>query len=521
LKRVIALIIFIATFIATMVLLCKSPYANGWDGYFYIVQVKSWFVEGAMHSEDHSLVYALLIVVQYIFRDYVLSYKIASALIRAFFITALYFLSVKIIKETKPEKIDRNDTSLYIKALFVCVVAAVSSSSLYFITQFPKNMLGFAFLLTMLYFLPSVYKSASNGQLSKNDIRNAVVCIILFICTFLTHRFSGGIAVIVLFLFVIALLLEKMKQIIPYLFISSVFFIIVLITVSLAFPGTLHVYDLERFSGAFNSSFIFTVFEFLNIISYKRAGVLWSVELLVYYLCSVLFIISYVRSLIKREKHKFLYFTGIFVIITFGVFPFYNFDPSGIGYRFYLGAQLFVPLACLIFFVNMHFESKSFLPVLVIVMIALSMFLVINYDYKKYDPPYEKYHGMSQKLIKRLGVTKNDYQLFIMHKALAEIFTYETGLDALPWAPGIKYEGARVLRLVYGVEPKLYKRFLSNEELEKVFLLQGRYTYLDEDLFGIFCERLKEFAPDEFEKINNWRNPLKVRPDYLMRGEKR
>ncbi|MBN2434407.1 MAG: hypothetical protein JXK07_03975 [Spirochaetes bacterium] len=519
-KRVIALIIFIATFIATMVLLCKSPYANGWDGYYYIVQVKSWFTEGAMHSEDHSLVYVLLVAIQYIIKDYILSYKIASAIIRAFFVTAVYLLSFKIIKETKTEKSEKSDFSVCINALIISVISAVSVSSIYFITQFPKNMLGFAFLLTMLCFFPDVYKSAREKQFKKTDVYNAVFCSLLFLCTFVTHRYSGGIAAITLFVLGFTLLLKRVQHI-PYLFISSAFFIIVLIAVSLAFPGTLHFYDLERFSGAFNSRFVFTVFEFLNIISYKRAGVLWSVELWVYYLCSVLFIISYMRSLIKREKHKVLYFAGIFVIIGLGVFPFYNFDPSGIGYRFYLGAQLFLPLACLIFFVDMHFDSQLFLPVLFIVMMTLSIFLVVNYDYKKYDPPYEKYHGMSLKLIKRLGVTKNDYHLFIMHKALAEIFTYETGLDALPWAPGLKYEGARVLRLVYGVEPELYKKYLVDEELAKVFLLQGSYTCIEEDVFKIFCDRLKQDDPAAFEKINNWRNPLKVRPDYLMRGKKR
>jgi hypothetical protein len=40
--------------------LSVTPFANGWDSYFYLVQLKSWVEQGRMHSPEASLFYPYL-----------------------------------------------------------------------------------------------------------------------------------------------------------------------------------------------------------------------------------------------------------------------------------------------------------------------------------------------------------------------------------------------------------------------------------------------------------------------------
>ncbi len=521
LKRVIAICIFIFTFFVTMILLSQSPYANGWDGYYYIIQVRSWFVEGAMHSEDYSLIYPLIIAIQYIFDDYILSYKIASSLIRAFFVTAIFVLSVQIFKDNMHGNIKERSEYSLLPALAICSIASFSSSSLYFITQFPKNMLGFSFLLITFHYMPQVYKAIINKWFNRHDIVNIAMLFCFFIFTFVTHRYSGGIALITLLFYCMLLVLKRNRVVIISLLVIFVFFVLVVVSVPFLFPGTLHLDDLERFSGAFDMVLSLNFYSFLEIITLKNAGLLWSVELLIYYILSVMFLAYYVYRLTKKPEGVPIYLIGTALIVGLGVFPFYNFEPSGIGYRFYLGAQLFTPLTLIIFPIRIYQRSKKLVYGLLILINVGSLLIATNFDYQKFDPSYDEYQDMSKKLIRRIDNDISNYDLFVMHKALAEIFTFTTGLDALAWAPGDKYKSSRVMRIAYGVDPQLYREYLDVSEQRGVFLLQGHYTVLSEDLFNTFCMRLKMRDPASFKKINNWRNPMNVRPDYLMRGKKR
>ncbi|MCP4180500.1 MAG: hypothetical protein GY756_22285, partial [bacterium] len=66
-------LLFILSFIIRFIALKQTPYANGWDGYYYIMQSYTFLERGAMRSLDYSLIYPFYIAVSFIVKDYILA----------------------------------------------------------------------------------------------------------------------------------------------------------------------------------------------------------------------------------------------------------------------------------------------------------------------------------------------------------------------------------------------------------------------------------------------------------------
>ena len=131
----------------------RTEYANGWDGYYYLIQVQSFNNTGAMHSPEYSPVYLPVMALYAITGNYITSYKLSAVLIKALFVFSVFTLGFSLLR-SKPD-IDRR-TAFY-TALFAGALSAMSPSLNYFFTQFPKNLLGFALLF---FFMASVYRTS-------------------------------------------------------------------------------------------------------------------------------------------------------------------------------------------------------------------------------------------------------------------------------------------------------------------------------------------------------------------------
>ena len=126
------------TFIQHLWTFVQTPYVTGWDGYFYLIQAKAIIEEGSMHSSDSSLIYPLLVVLVQVFGDYILTFKVLTALIVSLIVGVSYQLGAEISQ--------KKEIGLLLAVWFV-----FSPHLTYVAAQFPKNILGFLFfLLTIL-----------------------------------------------------------------------------------------------------------------------------------------------------------------------------------------------------------------------------------------------------------------------------------------------------------------------------------------------------------------------------------
>ncbi len=174
-------------FITTFLSLQQTPYANGWDGYYYLVQIKSYFSEGAMHSEDHSLVYPLLIAVQFLAGDYETAYKISAALIRTLFVISLFFFTSTV---TAAKERDYGASNTAVVVFAAVSWAVISPTAIFFASQFPKNLLGFAFLFFLFGFSELSIQMYKKSGLNRAFIFLAIT-LLLLVGTFMTHRYPG------------------------------------------------------------------------------------------------------------------------------------------------------------------------------------------------------------------------------------------------------------------------------------------------------------------------------------------
>ncbi|MEL7401406.1 MAG: hypothetical protein AAFN68_12665, partial [Pseudomonadota bacterium] len=119
--------------------LVGQAFAPGWDGYFYLIQVKAWVEEGAMHSVDRSPIYLLLRGLSTLTGDYLTAYQLLCALLAGSFAG----LSVALARRIS------GDGWLGLTVGAWCVF---SPSLTFFAAQFPKNLLGMNALLLLLLF---------------------------------------------------------------------------------------------------------------------------------------------------------------------------------------------------------------------------------------------------------------------------------------------------------------------------------------------------------------------------------
>ncbi len=82
----------VASFLLRLASLNQTPFANGWDSYFYLIQLQSLAEKGQMHSEEWTILYPLLCLLNLIF-DYVMATKVLSSLLAACFTTVLGLIS--------------------------------------------------------------------------------------------------------------------------------------------------------------------------------------------------------------------------------------------------------------------------------------------------------------------------------------------------------------------------------------------------------------------------------------------
>ncbi|HRI60333.1 MAG TPA: hypothetical protein PK228_11435, partial [Saprospiraceae bacterium] len=164
------------------VALSQTPFANGWDSYFYLVQLKSMEETGRMHSPEASLIYPYLQLFYRLTGDYVLGLKVGTAVLAGTFTAIVYWLALNRVH----------------KPAFPWGPVALASWSVYspqltyFAAQYPKNLLGLVLLVAMIGSLDrlrlSRFSKPGKSWLPGKS-GSWLVILFLLIINYFAHRF--------------------------------------------------------------------------------------------------------------------------------------------------------------------------------------------------------------------------------------------------------------------------------------------------------------------------------------------
>lgn len=512
----------------------QSEYANGWDGYYYLVQVQSLNNTGVMHSPEYSLVYLPLLALHAVTNDYVASYKITAVLIKLLFVFSVFAVSLSLLRSAR----DTGNRGIYFTALWAAALSAMSPSLNFFFTQFPKNLLGFAFFF---YFMASVFgtdRFFRSGKKRKGLYLRLSGVALLFLAAFFTHRFSAVLSVCFLLLYSAPpakrrlskwLTGERQKQGRIFLLITILLLLFVLLLfISNRLPLAPSIHDLERITGDLSLKPIFIPASFIHSFSAVNISFAWLVEIMIAGVLPLLTIVLY----FWRKRFSFLRFGRgyciLIILSLFGVFPFLRFSLTGISYRLFFCTLLMLPF---IFLPYLHLAVKQMLmlrrdttllkagvfPVFIfLALLASSLCTGRSYNPEPHDPPYGLYEKIAGEAVEALSDV--DCELIIAHRSLAEMITFRYEVDALPWAPEEYFPRDRVWRITAGILRDEISYYLSPELADRYFLrLSGDYGLLREDQWEAF---LVSIADNHvmMDAVDTWRNPLDRRPVYLIKN---
>lgn len=450
---------FILSSILHFHFLNQSEFATGWDSYFYIIQIKSFFEEGKMHSNDVSLIYPFYFCLYFLIENYELSFKIGSALLVGLYTLSLFSVGLEKSKSTA----------------FLLVSWSLASPHLtYFSSQYPKNLLGLCFFIFFIYFLQK---------------RNWKFSILFFILNIFAHRMSIFLCMISLGVFLLSQIKNKKFLLLIPILLTLVLFI------GFFFKGILNIHDFERFNGILSSKPSFIFHQFLEIFNFST---LWKSELIILLLIAIF--VLFKRG--KNDIEKMI--LSIFLIF---IFPFYHCTLDNLIFRLCMALFLLLPLL-----LPLIFTKKSHIYTIAFSLFIISFFSASSYVPKKHDPPYLKYQRMCKKL------PKKDIELIIVHKGFAEYLTFYTGIDALPWQVEYKVNSEKLWRIVHKIDYQYFVYHLKDSPNYQ--RLSFDYTLIREDFWQELVKKMENENDKMYlEHTKKWYNPHVIRPQYLLKNK--
>lgn len=451
----------------------QTEYANGWDAYFYLVQINSWIETGSMHSQEWSLIYPFVLLINLIVTDPITTMKVANVLLVLLFSWSCYWFIYSVTK--------RKETAFMAFAL-----AMFSPELTYFVAQWPKNLLGVIILINLI--------SALNNK-------QRLLILILIIAGFFGHRMTAILNVLV----VISWYLYQRVSI-KYLVGTAVVLVVCVLALQL-FPGLLNINDLERLNGLLGRNFNVAPYKLMNTLGTERVNWWWRAELIVLAITSIPLFIKVGFNFFTDTKQPTLFISAVLLIILW--FPFYTMDLAGVPYRFYHVGALFLPL---ILSQKIDFGKWSW-GIIGLLAIA-SSFSYSSYNPQLQDPPYARYDRISTKVKSYLSEKP---ELIIAHKGLADYLDYQLSIDAMSWVPEYEIEDGKLLRVAYLPFPQLFEYYTKSTAKQ----LSTYYFLVQENEWQLFLRELKHNEDEDlYLEHTDWRNPNKIRPKYLTGNKK-
>jgi MFS family permease len=449
--------------------LTQTPYANGWDSYFYLVQLKTLLTEGQMHSRDLSLIYPFMVVIKGLGVSYISAYKLTAAGL-ASAVSALFVL------------IGYRWSGQASVAAGLGAWSVFSPELTYFAAHYPKNLLGIVILLITILL-----------------VNRPVWPILLLGIGFFGHRLTALLGIGYVLVFYI-LKYGNWK----YLLYGTAGVILIAL-LGIMLPGLFSIYDLERFNNLLQAKPQLAPLSLISTLQTAELRFWWKFEILF----SLMFVLFGVIFLIRKKdgnRHT-VALLGIALIL---IFPFLQWSVEGLAFRL---VQVFVLLSPLLL-ASVNLPKTRFWWVVSSGLLACAFFSWRSYNPPQHDPPYALYQAVSQRTLKHLPKAT---ELVIAHKSLAEFFTFTTGIDALPWLPEYTVNKGKLWRISSGFEAtELTYRSQSNQ----VYRLGLGYALLPEEAWQKCFTKWQESGnPELLKRASSWKNPHQIRPGYLLKNK--
>lgn len=440
----------------------RSPIADGFDGYYYVMQIDSLLKHGFMHSEDFSLIYLPLILFSKVLEP-LIAYKLTVIFIGILFSVSSYTFV--------------NKHSDFKKATLTLLFTLLSPSVLFFLLQFPKNILGCSFLLLLVTF----YKN-----------RKFKLFALFFVLILFAHRLAFVIA---LCFFIIDIIINKVSK---KLIIISCISIIVVIVIMLFFdiPGLLNIFDYIRII-----SEGIKPFSYWGQVSFFNMWSLWSNPSWIFDLVFIHLLILF--SIVKIKQGSFLSLILLLLLI-----PIFEYSTGSLSYRLFLNGFLLLPIIAF-----SKINNKIIYKVTIFfLLISFTLLPFKRYDYNKFNPPIDLYISISKAV--ELQLQNKDVDVVIAHKGIKEQILINTKLEANNWRPDKITKTS--YRVFTNIPDYLIIMYLSDIELTEIISLPGNYYLTSEELFIFLINKIQENESENtYRSINTWQNPLNVKPSFL------
>lgn len=471
----------ILIFIVRFLMLQKSSFPTGLDGFFYALQAKSLVVNGALENPDHEIGYYLCGFFSLVLRNDFIGCKVFSALTSALISLASGWL---IFILTKNKKI----------SLLLVLISGASFCNAKVSVNFLNNQFGvLCFLIFAGLFI--LFNQNCQKPVNKKKFYFLLISSLCFLTlTVLSHLVSAAFA----FIFIVLFYLRKLK---PQ-------WQIILFSVAAVLAVILFYSQFARFKSVFSFTPILPVLS--NPLN-KLAGKSIAIEMTVY------FIAGWLSTIIWLSVKKKFDFIVCLPVVLF--FPFWNLDVLDMGYRMLLNG---IPCG-LIYIVYLWWDllkEKSFkyadIPFTAAgVLSVILIFLTSKVYNPKKDPPFKYYKEVIQ------SIDLPDDSLLIAHLPLNHVYTYYKNLrDCLNYEADFEVPEGKTWRIAYGVKADYLQQFFGEFEEQELNTLirplDSEYVLIREDLW----QRYLNYEEDEIvESLKNFYNPHTYRPQFIRKSK--
>lgn len=449
-RYLIPILLFLLGVLHFSLALFQTDYANGWDSYYYLKQIRTLLDTGSLHSFEFSTFYLFLGTFAAIIPNDAMAYKLLTISIASTFVVSIFFLAKKLSNQNM--------------ALLIASILLFSPTLVYFASQFGKNLLG------LIFFSGLVYHSFSTKKWLQQ--------IIFLILCLATHKFVGALALLYLIFQCVAVPTFRSK---PY--VASGFLIAALGCTAIS--GMIAGSPFQAWPTSFHWHFV----QELNLTE----DPIWLME-------SLLSVIILVLALSQIRRNTQTQKLALMMLCVFLLFPFLRWESLGFAYRFFVTFMLIVPLLLSAF----HFHQKLSWG-LALIFVVLSFFSWRSYNPKLHDPPYAKYEVLSKRVDQI--TSQEQIELILAHKGLSDYLTYELGIDVMAWGNDTE---TTAWRLVYHADKGHLKHFMEayHHEFQTI---SPTYLMIEEKYWQLYLQHLKADFPTEYERMTSWRNPVWTR----------
>ena len=531
----------------------QTPFANGWDSYFYLIQLKSWIETGHMHSPEASLIYPLMRCCVWLTGDYVSGYKLCAAGL-AGCLTGLVAwggrawggglfapgppaapitaplntppptppppgrgavprsnrlpspegegLGVGYSKgpgNTKKPPLSYPPAALFPNFL-PALLLLYSPQLTFFAAQYPKNLLGLVLFLALVFSLP---------ERPQRRWTSWAMPLMWLIVNYFGHRLTFVLALFYLLFWVLWAFGKNLKSLLPVrvVVISGLVFVGGVLA-SRLFPGLFHLSDLERLGGVLGHGIQFAPWSFVQDFGPSRMSGWWLAEIAV---AVLLLVLTAVRLAAKPwRKTVTLRSKALFTLGLVLLFPGLEWSMTGVACRLFMVYGLLAPLMAF----DGGFLNKKLSSALGGLLVAGALFSWKSYSPALHDPNYRLFEQLTASVCADETYRSSRPELLIAPNALAEYFTFTTGTDAMPWLPEYPVDSTRLWRIAGQMRQQTVEYYARGP----VRRLPGAYLLLREDHWQQALERARAEADTAYvTQATGWPNPARIRPTYLLR----